>query len=341
MKKFLILLLSVCYSVTLLANILTVSNRPESPAMFTDLQAAVDAATNGDTILITGSGTTYGGCNVPKKLCFLGQGYDPRKDVAFATRLSTLSFEVGSDSSWIEGFRVNIIYTNSAGVMIRRCYFDGGTSVLGGGGALFQENFVNYDASVNFAGSLSIVSNCIFTGYLQSQSTEGIIITNNYFCQPAAINAVNSIITNNVFYPKQPDLTDQPFFNNNQGFNPNCVYNNNIYYNTSNTDPFGITAGVNTGTGNFKANPLFVNFDSTQYSTFDLRTENLQLKNGSPAKNAGTDGKDIGSYGGAGSLQYPLSGEPNIPQVRTMTIGNSVIPPNGTLRVNLKANNGN
>jgi hypothetical protein len=101
MKKFSILLVSVCSSVTLLANILKVSNRPESPAMFTELQAAVDAATNGDTILVTGSGTTYGGCNVSKKLCFQGQGYDPRKDVAFPTQLSTLNFEVGSDSSWV------------------------------------------------------------------------------------------------------------------------------------------------------------------------------------------------------------------------------------------------
>ena len=245
-------------------------------------------------------------------------------------------------SVWIEGFRVNIIYTNSAGIMIRRCYFEGGTSVLAGGGALFQENYVNSNVSVNFSGSLSIVSNCIFTGYLSSQSTEGIIITNNYFGLTNSVGAVNSIITNNIFYAKQPILATEPFFQINGQPNPNCVFNNNIYYNTSNTDPFGIVSGANTGTGNFMANPLFVNFDSTQYYySFDIRTENLQLKNGSPAKNAGTDGKDIGCYGGAGSLQYPLSGEPNIPQVRTMTIGNSVIPPNGTLRVNLKANNGN
>ena len=38
---------------------ITVSNNFNSPAQYTDIQEAVDAAASGDTILIAGSPTTY------------------------------------------------------------------------------------------------------------------------------------------------------------------------------------------------------------------------------------------------------------------------------------------
>lgn len=56
------------------AAVLTVDNNPASVAMFTTLQAAVDAAATGDTILIAGSATGYS-ANVGRQLHFRGPGY--------------------------------------------------------------------------------------------------------------------------------------------------------------------------------------------------------------------------------------------------------------------------
>ena len=69
MKK--LLLLSIIYiglMSALKATIITVDNNVNSPADYTDLQTAIDAATAGDTIYVAGSNTTYGAKNVTKKL---------------------------------------------------------------------------------------------------------------------------------------------------------------------------------------------------------------------------------------------------------------------------------
>lgn len=67
---------------------------------------------------------------------------------------------------------------------------------------------------------------------------------------------------------------------------------------------------------------------------------NLALKSTSPGHNAGTDGKDIGLYGGAGA-QNPLTGVPPIPLVTTMNINNVTVAPGGTLSVTIKAKSNN
>ena len=55
------------------AAVLTVDNNPASVAMYTTLQAAVDAAATGDTILIAGSASSYS-ANVGRQLPFRGPG---------------------------------------------------------------------------------------------------------------------------------------------------------------------------------------------------------------------------------------------------------------------------
>jgi hypothetical protein len=75
------------------------------------------------------------------------------------------------------------------------------------------------------------------------------------------------------------------------------------------------------------------------YEVLDF-TSDLTLKATSPGHNAGTDGKDIGLYGGVGT-QNPLTGCPSIPQITTMNILNTVIAPGGTLNVVIKAKSGN
>jgi len=52
--------LAVFNTLSIQAEILTVDNRPGSVAMFSDFGAAHAAATDGDTIILAGTGLSYG-----------------------------------------------------------------------------------------------------------------------------------------------------------------------------------------------------------------------------------------------------------------------------------------
>ena len=96
----------------------------------------------------------------------------------------------------------------------------------------------------------------------------------------------------------------------------------------------------NTGVNNqIDVDPLFVNVSST---TFDYAYD-YHLQATSPGKNAGTDGTDIGIYGGAypfpsgGEVPWQTSIKPYMPQILEMNVLNAVIPLNDTLQVQVKA----
>ncbi len=63
----------------------------------------------------------------------------------------------------------------------------------------------------------------------------------------------------------------------------------------------------------------------------------FSLQATSPGKNAGTDGTDIGIYGGAKPF-VDMTGSPAIPQMKSIQILNPVIPAGDSLRVIIKAN---
>jgi len=110
----------------------------------------------------------------------------------------------------------------------------------------------------------------------------------------------------------------------------NNIFSNNLSYQTSNdTLPYG----TNTGSGNFiNQNPLFTNVSATNFSySFDF-----SLAAASPGKNAGTDGKDLGIYGGSKPM-VDMTGSPAIPQMKSVTILNPMIPVGDSLHVIIKA----
>ena len=64
---------------------------------------------------------------------------------------------------------------------------------------------------------------------------------------------------------------------------------------------------------------------------------NYQLSETSPGHNAGTDGTDIGPFGGA----YPISttGEPKLPIIELFNINNPIIPLDSVLNIHIKVSN--
>jgi hypothetical protein len=348
MKKNLFMLLGILLiTVASFAKTITVSNNPTSPGQYKDLQTAIDAAKAGDILLISGSATDYGQVTINKRLTIYGQGYDPRKDVAFPTSINyiTLNNNLVNDTASgtaIYGCTIGgleVYYngdpsTNVSNITVKRNTISD-VSIYGSDWTI-ADNIIT--GGIAAYGTNVLIKNNVFTGsYIQNDNIHpNLIITNNVFTSTVSLSVYNALVSNNVFYYKSSSVVNYIYGSTAS----NTVFSNNIYYNNSNANPFNIGQSNNTGTGNINnKNPKFVAYNLT--TTDVTRNDNLKLQASSPAKNAGTDGTDIGAYGGVTPMQYPLSGEPAIPQVKTMNINNTTVSPGTVLHVQVKANSNN
>lgn len=158
---------------------------------------------------------------------------------------------------------------------------------------------------------------------------------------------MSGIVANNIFY----NPINVPF----TFACKNVIFSNNLVYATSTTfDVNSFSSNGNTSISNlFNVDPLFVNpvpFNTLQGYTFIAPTTSpfadFHLQAGSPAIAAGTDGTDLGIYGGTTPWKdggigdsrfryYPL---PNaIPIITGAVVLNPVINLGGTLNVQINA----
>jgi hypothetical protein len=351
MKK-LFLFLFIAASAKTQATVITVSNTPNSPAQFTDLQLAINVANNGDTIYVSGSLVNYGVITIDKPLVLLGAGFNPQKEMPLVSQLTRVDILNTAEGSVIEGF----IIINTTGVLtlnctswqqyfavysstcvnnicIRRCKIEGGNanvSLTVGGSDWLIENNIIHGIDVNNQSS-SLIKNNLITYYVCNSNQPTVTISNNLFINAANIgfydiyntntSITNAVISNNIFYGAAP---------------VNCInsiFNKNLTFNTAqNTLPYG----TNIGAGNIEnQDPQFSTIQSLDY-IFDF-LDDYRLLPTSPGHNAGTDGTDIGPFGGFNPFpSSPIGGEPKIPQVKNMNINNTSLPLNGNLNINVK-----
>ncbi|WP_090248334.1 hypothetical protein [Lishizhenia tianjinensis] len=348
MKKLaLTLLLSFIYVISTYGAQITVDNNINAPnGVFTTLVSAVNVASPGDTILIKGSPTAYADTYVYKKLHFIGDGYLPNKENPHPTTINYLylnnTLAGNASGSTVEGIKTfgaitlnNDLNTPLDSITVRRCQTN--ITFSGIGNAIFQ-NLVFYN---NWELSLSGNSTYIFNNIILSNNLLGII--------SLVDNPLSSfLISNNLITNTSP--------NNNPD---NCVYSNNIWYytlanlsadynsyynNISISGNTGQTVFNTTGTnsGAFNQENVDPLFESETNQTIELQ-DDLNLSANSPGKNAGSDGTDIGIYGGAypwpeggaSGSGYMYSQEADIPQVNQMQLQNAIVPQNGTLNVNV------
>jgi len=308
--------------------VITVDNKPNSPAQYKDLQQAIDAANDGDIIYVSGSPVQYGDNNytrINKRLTLYGAGYEPTKEFPDPSVVWGVSLSAASTGSKIIGF--TLYYTDpyppnavADSIEIRRNSV--GYLYLGGSNWTIENNLIGVIGRTVWGPPTQIrINNNIIKLYIAELNQPSVVITNNLFLYegPAFIGVTNAIISNNIFYRAAPQGASR------------CSFNNNITYRTSNdTIPYG----DNIGSGNLiGVNPLFVNFpDAGGNFKFEY---DFHLKPGSPAIAAGTDGRDIGVYGGNSPIQ--VGGEPPLPQIKSMVIDNTVLPLNGTMHIRAKA----
>jgi hypothetical protein len=334
-------------TVTLKATVWTVSNDPNQPAQWSSLQIACDSASAGDTLYVMGTATSYGTIHVKKRLHLIGAGIKPVGNYLYGyptsvstIYLDTVNYISGSSGTIIEGLTVANIYVSFSGlkdIIIKR--------------NKITSEFRNYTTSYNYHGqnivtNLLIVNN-IVVEELFVKNCINVIIMNNIISRYVMGAGATTIISNNLFVGYNSssfaDCNSSTISNNifyysfSQG-SDYCTFSNNLGFGqTSN-----IVTGTNSGSNNIQADPKFLYLYSTTNHSYNDQNK-YRLKSSSPGKNTGTDGTDIGIYGG----QYPWPASvlvdyihcipPAIPMMQELNIQNSSVPANGTLNFSVKA----
>ncbi|MBL0049306.1 MAG: right-handed parallel beta-helix repeat-containing protein [Bacteroidetes bacterium] len=356
------------------ATVLTLSDAANSPGQYTDLNNAIAAASSGDTLYMHGSPIDYTTVAVTlnKPLTIIGAGGLPNKNFSFPTKLSALILGTSgiggttASGTKIIGCEITALTLNAGNystipgisdVTITRCkitniYFNQGatTSALAHNNILFYNNVIY---NITGSGGNGKIRNCVFknnilwwvTG-LGDEFLGSWILSNNVILYGVTNNR-SAVISNNIFYNT---LSTSCLASNNY-----CSVSNNSIVSTAHAyTAADIIYGTNTGGNNLlNQDPLFVsytttttvlyNYSQTQPSAAPFTNFNLQPS--SLCLLFGTDGTDIGIYGGSSpfvegypdNTRYRYFPMPAIPQMLDMNIMNATIVPAGTLNVNFKA----
>ncbi|HEY0740233.1 MAG TPA: hypothetical protein VGD40_02190 [Chryseosolibacter sp.] len=354
MKITVALLTLLIVSVSSFAVVRTVSNDPNNPAQYNTVQAALNASNHGDTIYVNGSQFYYPDFQINRRVVLIGAGYNVSNQLNLATQVGSISLFKDNgvnDASGtvIMGFFVNcrVVLAGSSlavtNVRLTRNFIGNGCSpgvFLGTVSNWTIYNNILRGVGLDGASTNIIIQNNIFLSSVSGGNQSSVIVDHNVF-QGNGVGISNmrfATITNNIFVRTGGNCIDAG-----TQFN---TFNNNlsILSTVGPTAPMNsFLGGPNSGAGNLvTVDPLFENV-----SNFDNynATFNYRLKSGSTARNASTDGTDLGIYGG--SYPFPSGGAPGggydtsplppIPQITSLNVLNSSLQPGAQLQVNVQA----
>ncbi len=347
MKHYYLIALLVL-PLTLQAKIWIVDSNPGSASKdFTNLQAAHDGASVGDSLYLIGSGVSYITTTVTimKRLVILGPGYflnNPDTQVSLLSAFLLLEtglcgsdaiiFAGGSEGSVVSGLTIFGSITLSVNnILLRRNRM---SAPIAGGCpkplvTVAASNIIigqNYFTATVVGGSygqciginpgfstIRIINNYLFNnggGFENVRSSgSGLEVSNN--TSNSHFNVTNALVQNNIFYAGGVlSATTSVIRNNIHHTNGLPTDNGNI----NNVLPTTIFIGTGTTDGQWK------------------------LKTGSPALGTGFDGTDMGMYGG--DEPYILSGIPPIPTIYGLTAPAAAEKNTGLpVQIKVKSNN--
>jgi hypothetical protein len=324
------------------AAILNVSNNPAYPTAYSTVMGAVTAASVGDTIYIYPSAQGYNeNVNLTKRLVLIGGGVFSGRVSTNSTYVQQINIEnTAANGTVIMGIDIysylRIGYSNGIqhqNITITDCKFREGSDgiFINVSNLLFENNIVPQHCSLNLSSIISsstIIRNNLFFSAIKLASGSQATIENNVFMSndnsifafDGYYNLSNCVVKNNIFYKMNPAASYATI---------NTQFSSNIHYLTNSSIP-------NTGSssGNINADPKFVNVPTVGAANFSL-AHNYKLQLNSPGKNAGTDGTDLGVWGGL----FPINSffEPPIPRVIDIKLTNATVPVGGQLQVTIKA----
>ncbi len=305
------------------AKLWRVNNITGVNANFTTLQAAVPAASAGDTIYLEPSPTPYIGVEISKKITIIGNGYfntsglnTVNTGLQANTQNSTIGevyFYPGSEGSTIMGCMLTHLHVFTSDITVKRNYISGNFQInnlnpsnstyRSWSGLDIRQNVINSLTSYNFSSgggigisNVSIQNNIFYTGGNSIAFHAGVsgYIQNNVFIM-------------NYFYGISMNVYDFQINNNIQvggSFTTNnCVYFNNIGTATQ----FG---SANNNKENISTTALFTDYNNGTETRYNLAAAG-------PGIGAGFNGVDVGVFGGPDP--YKLSGIPPVPSIYLLT----------------------
>jgi hypothetical protein len=344
MKHFLTIL---CVTLTLIsknqAATLTVNNTNPTVGQYSTIQAAVDAATSGDTILIQGSQTPYPDCTLPatKALTLRGPGWKPlyRQSPSPAT-INTIYVAAFAHDITFEGLYINSsismqnFYDTNTGrnfyhqynIKVQLCYFGYLNLARGCKDFTIENNYFYSISGGNDTTTNVLIRNNFITGNVNAfRNCSNILVDHNLFVGGGISNLNAILLSNNIFHYCSVSSTDinRCIIANNLTYYPNSPTSSYFYndLNSSNRSVIGESNLQNT-------NPLFV-YGNNQ---LDINAD-YRLQTTSPAKNGGADGKNIGIID---ISTFSKTGEV-APAVRTFNIANPLTTPTGNLIIKMTA----
>ena len=285
------------------ATIIIVDNKVPSAGQYSTLQAAHDAASNGDTIYVYPSGVAYNAITVTKQLHLVGTGFDyPGEDLNTTLIYGLFTFDPGSDNSTLEGFRNGgnfSIMINSNNIIIKR-------------NRLLTINVASYHVGNVIIGNF-IYSNGI-AAVIEVSDYNEILIANNFISNTYSNSNQRTVMASGA------NITINLIHNVIKGYNHSISVDNSNKFIANNIIVFGRATGCSTGTyynmddqhwlPNSNGNIL----DADMNSVFvDKDNYNFHLLPNSPARGAGQNDVDMGIYGG--STPFVDGGAPGIPSI--------------------------
>ena len=354
---------TILSNVSSFATIRTVSNSPSTViGQFSNIQAAVNASSSGDSVYVHGSPVNYSGFTITdKRLVIIGPGWSPDKAWAFTARVST-SMITGplSARTEIQGVTfIGEIFANTNrpdSLRFIRNLFTGTVNINQHGityrNYIFQGNFFS-NIPVH-ASPYNKYENCVFQNNVfysngsssvnnltHSEST--VLFDHNLWYGPGGGSAdlfgnpifANTgpcqylLFTNNIFVRRNAA--------NHGAFN---TFNNNITFLCVNDSPWTVNDNIDNGENVSGQDPQMVDQSSVNGGSNNPLL-NFTISTG-PADGTGTDDEDMGLlYQTTGSLNWTNSRNSRLPRVYSMNIANSTVQVNGTLTVNVEGRKSN
>ena len=299
MKKIIALaLISLLFLVAnqaIAQNLIAVQNG-NTPKFYVQVDDALTNALDGDTIYIPG-GIWPITKTIAKRLHLVGVGHHPDSTkVTFPTTLNgNITLGTGASNGSLTGLYLsgNITCTPISAVLnyylVSRCRF---VNIILGPACInfnFMEN-IFFSISCSSATYCSFFNNVI-SGTVNVGDANGLVLKNNiflynYYSSSGSynLNGKYLIFENNIILDTS---TDHMFT-----VLSNSIFKNNLFV-SSPTFPRSTNNGSN-NIVNQAQSSIFVNQTGNSFNY----AHDYHLKAGSPGKNAGTDGTDIGIYGG-------------------------------------------
>ena len=227
--KFLLLFVVSFFCVSSFATIRTVSNNPSTIAQFSNIQTAIDASADGDTVYVHGSPIVYADFNIiDKKIAVIGPGRAPDTELQYSATCNFITLDNTNNPGSANGSEVNGLQINFSiviyavdNIRIIRCSLGGEFGITANRtiSSLLLESCIIKGMTFNSLATYTnmLVQNCIIYNYIPVSLINISGLT----------NSVNVRFNHNLFYGSGPVATGgHDMFSNNCR---NIIFTNNIF----------------------------------------------------------------------------------------------------------------